>query len=1086
LKPNQRPNIIIGYFKLKVASGIFSKMAETENQNIEGLIKSRYYRRRLFTSSKDLERVDPPLPHCHTVRRAFGRLRLDAVLYVDRAPTAYFKRVKRFDAKNIRQWHTYLWNQHVVPLLVIISDTEVKVYSGQALPTDKDDNVDDYGRLVQVFGKVADVLELDEVLEYIETGEIFRKPDSFNRKNAVDRCLLENLTDTASKLINCPNHAFTPEFAHLFLMRMLFVCYLIERKMINGENFADDAVLSHIGGKYEHLVDMLNDLSLSQAMVALFQLFEHLKAHFNGSLLDTDLNKEKQRVTDQHIQIIRSFLNGDDLRKGQYALSFWAYDFSVIPIETISAIYQGFISEQGELQQTSGAYYTPPHLAELTVDILLENYKKPLYESKVLDPACGSGVFLVSMFNRMAGQWMARRGNHHRKTRARELLNLLENQLFGIDVNETACHITCFSLYVAVLDQLEPWDVEKLKEQGLRFPPLLSAKNKQEPNGKPRTIVHGNFFHPQLKLDSTDFDFVIGNTPWISRDKCNDKFFLDWQRHDKDIRGPQKQIAHGFMWKASERMNDSGKACLLLPAAVLLSKTDKFQTEWLRQVTVEKVINFSDLRFVLFADAIHPGIAVRFNKTKADIVKNKIRYESPKVDIRSQLSGGVYIYDEDTKTIRLSELLAKAQNNEAPEVWKTRLWGTWRDLKLLQRLSDMPRLIDITGTPKKPKRFIKGQGFQAFNPKPTSDIAKIKRKKEPEPPWWSPETLFLPTKKIMDLIVTKNDCQAVDDKFSLLLFPRDRKLFKGPKVLISQGSRDMKVVFCDFEVIFQSSLQTITGNENEKDANLLRFLSVALKSDVIQYYLFHTSANWGTERDKVLFYELLRAPFMPPQATTDPKKSSAIVSEVGQQIKALSRDIQKGKYYGGGRHDVVEELRNELESFICQYYDIDEYEQILVEDTVNYIIPSITPGPNPRKEVKTLMHVNAKQRQTYTETLCKMLNIHARTGRKVEGYVVKSDSQAVVLVSRVKGTPSPYHEKTAPGEMRRVLNRIDTLVEARRGGFVYYRNLKIFDQDHIYIVKPMTFRSWMRTTALNDADEIASAVLKAGEGRRWE
>jgi len=438
-------------------------MAKTANQGIEGLIRSRYYTHGLFTSSDELDRVDPPLAHSHTVRRAFRRLELDAVLYVDRAPTAYFKRVKALDAANIRRWQTYLWNQHVVPLLVIISDTQMKVYSGQSLPSENDEDIDGNGRLVDVFEKVADVLELDQLLASIETGEIFRQPDSFNRKHAVDRCLLENLTATANKLINCPNNPFTAEFAHLFLMRLLFACYLIERKMIKGRHFPDDPVLCRIGGQYNRLVHMLNDLSGSQARDALFRLFHHLKVHFNGSLLDTDLNKEKKDVTDDHIRIIRSFLNGDDLKDNQYTLSFWAYDFSVIPIETISAIYQGFISEQGKLQQTSGAYYTPPHLAELTVDILLENQKKPLYESKVLDPACGSGVFLVSMFNRMANQWMARHDNHQRKTRAKELLHILENKLFGVDVNKTACHITCFSLYLAVLDQLEPWDVEKLR-----------------------------------------------------------------------------------------------------------------------------------------------------------------------------------------------------------------------------------------------------------------------------------------------------------------------------------------------------------------------------------------------------------------------------------------------------------------------------------------------------------------------------------------------------------------------------------------------------------------------------------------------
>lgn len=1067
-------------------------MAKLKNQGIEGLIKSAYYRGRLFMNSDQIDLVDPPLAHSHTVRRAFRRLNLDAVLYVDRMPTAYFKRVSRLDAKNIRQWHTYLWNQHIVPLLVIISDTQIKVYSGQALPTDKDDDVDGSGRLVDVFDKVADVLELDQVLASIETGEIFRKSDSFNRKHAVDRCLLENLTETAKKLINCPKIPFTAEFAHLFLTRLLFTCYLIERQMINGKHFADDPVLCHIGEKYERLIDMLNDLSLSQAGEALFRLFGHLKVHFNGSLLDTDLNKEKKNVTDDHMQIIRSFLNGDDLKKGQYTLSFWAYDFSVIPIETISAIYQGFISEQGKLQQTSGAYYTPPHLAELTVDILLENYNKPLYESKVLDPACGSGVFLVSMFNRMANQWIYKHGQRHRKTRAKELLNILENRLFGIDINKTACHITCFSLYIAVLDHLKPWDVDKLREQGLKFPKLLLASGEQQPENKQKTIIEGNFFDPKLQLNSKDFYFVIGNPPWVSRDKCNDKFFLDWQRRDKDIRGPQKQIAHGFMWKATEHLSNSGKACLLLPTAVLLNKTDKFQSQWFSQVTVERVVNFSDLRFVLFADVAHPAIAVRFNKTKPDIAKNQIRYESPKVDIGSQLGGAVYIYDEDVKIIRLSELLLNAEKKQASIIWKTQFWGTWRDLKLLKRLSNMPRLIDITGSPKRPKKFIKGQGFQPYLPE-YYELVKGKRRPiinkngkykhgPPKPIWWPKEHLYIDAKqKNINLILTKHDnCEfgqyKFDKNFTELRRSPDKVIFKPPMVIITKGFS--RKIFCDFPVIFNNTFQSISGSpENTK---LLMFLAAVLNTNLADYSFLHISANLGVERDQVYVNEIGLLPFPLPESTYDPRTSRMIIDKIAEKICVLKTSIEQERI---GQEQKVKSAMQKIRPLVYEYYDIDEYEQILIEDTVDYIIPSITPTANPKQPIKTLVRVIYDQRKTYTETLCRMLNIHTKKGKKVEGRVVKSDSQAVVVISRAKGEPKPYYEEKAPEEMRQTLNRIDKLLPAKRGGFVYYRNLKIFDKDHIYIVKPMTLRSWMRITALNDADEIASAVLQAGEGR---
>ena len=1043
-------------------------MGKAQNQGLKALIKSAYYSRGLFTTSEQISCIDPPLPHSHTVRRAFERLELDAVLYVDRAPTAYFKRVKDLIAEDIRKWQTFLWNQHIVPLLVVISDTKIKVYSSQALPTNNNNDIDDNGRLVKVFDKVADVLELDEVLASIETGEIFRKPESFNRKHAVDCCLLENLTDTAKKLVHCPDKPFTAEFAHLFLTRLLFTCYLIERKMIKGEHFADDPVLCNIGDKYKLLKDMLNDLPPARAINALFRLFGYLKVHFNGSLLDSDLKEEEKGVTDKHIDVIRSFLNGD-LKNGQYTLSFWAYDFSAIPIETISSIYQGFISEQGKLQETSGAYYTPPHLAELTVDILLDGYKKPLYGSKVLDPACGSGVFLVSMFNRMANQWMSSNGNRHLKTRAKELLNILENHLFGVDVNITACHITCFSLYLAVLEQLEPCDVEEIKKQGLKFPALLSTQNETKP------IVHDNFFNPNLKLASKEFDFVIGNPPWVSRENSTDECFLKYIQGNEAIMAPQKQIAHGFLWKAPEHLNAEGHACLLVPSAVLLNKTtNDFQRKWFKNYNVSRIVNFSDLSFFLFADAIRPACAIRFNKVCPKPDNAVIRYESPKVDIHNQQGGPIFLYDEDVKTIHLSELLSKAQSKEAATVWKTRFWGTWRDSKLLQRLSDMPQLIDITGTPKNNKRFIKGQGLQPYSE------TDAERERTIYKPWWDNSIKYIDSDNPdLNLIITPKDCVDVPANFAKLRMSPNRHLFEWPKVLISQGSKDMKVAFVDFPVLFRHSLQSIAG---EKDGDLLRFLSVVLKSDIIQYYLFHTSANWGTERDKVLLYELLRIPFTPPESTIDSDTSSKIVVEVSDLVKNISKDIQKGKYYGGGRHDAIEKLMEKLETSVCQYYDIDEFEKILVDDTIKIIKPSSTPGSS-REDVPTLKVVGKQQRQIYTETLCRMLNIHAKEGRRVEGHIVKADSQSVVVISRANGKPKPYYETSTSQEMGQVLGRIAKLLPAKKGGFVYYRNLKIFDKDHIYIVKPMTLRSWMRSTALNDADEIASAVLRAGEGR---
>jgi hypothetical protein len=203
---------------------------------------------------------------------------------------------------------------------------------------------------------------------------------------------------------------------------------------------------NHPEGGY-FLSHLFNDLySISKKRNVLCRIFGYVKRVFNGSLFPDSITSESSRYSDGFIQIINNFLNGEEIRTGQRVLGFWAYDFSVIPIETISAIWESFLGEQGKLREAhgdgdskraTGAYYTPLHLAELTVDIALEDIEKktskPIHELKILDPACGSGVFLVSLFCRIAESFYRETKNTKGIDWARKLKPKLK-QLYGIHV----------------------------------------------------------------------------------------------------------------------------------------------------------------------------------------------------------------------------------------------------------------------------------------------------------------------------------------------------------------------------------------------------------------------------------------------------------------------------------------------------------------------------------------------------------------------------------------------------------------------------------------------------------------------------
>ena len=74
------------------------------------------------------------------------------------------------------------------------------------------------------------------------------------------------------------------------------------------------------------------------------------------------------------------------------------------------------------------------------------------HTAKVLDPACGSGVFLVEAFRRLA-RLKAKR--HGRALTRDELHELLGSQIFGMDIDRQAVYVTAFSLYLALLE-LDP------------------------------------------------------------------------------------------------------------------------------------------------------------------------------------------------------------------------------------------------------------------------------------------------------------------------------------------------------------------------------------------------------------------------------------------------------------------------------------------------------------------------------------------------------------------------------------------------------------------------------------------------------
>ncbi len=1054
-----------------------------------------------FFKEFDLDRVQPPVlyrkesqmddnPYSHYMRRAFESMKLDGIFCIEKKPTIYFKEVKQINSKEAQEFHKLLWNQGIATLLVLVSPKEIHIYSGLSLPDNREIRIGQSdNRLVQVIERTAEILELREFIQSVETGKYYQdRSDYFHSENAVDQFLLKNLGNTRDKLIGRFAGKIDSKqkykISHALLGRIIFTCYLVDREIINGHHF------SGAGADGVHtLQELVNNNPPDKVRKILYRLFKNLQTIFNGSMFDDTLSDEYSEINVDHIHILRDFLNGEEIQTGQQ--TFWAYDFSVIPIETISAMYENFLkAESEEAQSDSGAFYTPKHLAEMVVDVAVDDWDT-LLGKRILDPACGSGIFLVILFNRIAEEWRRNHRKVRNSTRVKKLTEIIQTQLCGIDKHQTACRITCFSLYLALLDQLEPRDIRELQQKHQKvLPNLLALEENNWKTHDPPVIYEGNFFDTKIPVPN-DFDLVIGNPPWISRGRATDPKPLEWCLSkanpfletapiNKQTRTsyfmPAKQIAHAFMWKSPLHANPSGKICQLLPSKTFLNRTDTFQEGWFSNFTVDKVIHLADYRRILFEHSICPAVITKYTPLKPDSEKYYFSYDVPKVHHYDPRRGVIYVLPEDQKEISVHELITSSRKKEAPIVWKKRLWGTLRDNRLINRLLSLPRLGEIVGTPEEPKRFICGQGFIKFNQEKYAENPKGYG--VPKPAWWKKEQIFINARsKNINLVLLEEDCEEVGGAFKFLYRNPDKRIFQPPMILVNQGFS--KIAYVDFDVLFQDSLQSICAPEADK--NLLLFLSVVLNSKLATYFFFHTAANWGSERDKVHFFEVKNFPYPLPENHLDPPKANSIINKVSEQIQDLIDQIKSDEFLKRDeRKAMIESIKKRLEPLVYEYYNIADCEKDLIEDTVNVYEPSSTPTTT-KTQIPTLSPTDPEQRKKYVRLICDLLNQWGkRSPYQISGIVTLSESIGLGIVTLYKQEQSiPYSESKSSKILQQTLDRIQKQLPEQKGRIAYRRGLMMFEENQLHIVKPLNVRHWTQTAALNDADEIATAILMA-------
>ena len=363
--------------------------------------------------------------HAGAIRAALDDLGASGVLCVQDVPTVVIVVLDEYDRERVIDLHGRLWNQGLATLLLVLSGHTVRAFSLARKPY-RDGDFDERC-LVRALDAVANVLAVKDFIYGAESGRLWDKHAQFFKPGErIDQVLLANLTAAHEGL---RQHGLSPDGAQALLIQTMFIAYLEDRGIVGPEYFRDAS-----GELSESFAGLLE----SAHATALDRLFASLREDFNGDLFVApsafDTEEVLPRLTRAHMQILARFRDGrEEMVEGGRQLRFWGYDFKYIPIELVSAVYDRFLGTRQAERRERAAYYTPMFLADTVISALWDSVPASTRTKGLfLDPACGSGVFLVRSFQRLCEHW---RETHKAQTIRWDSLRTIVSRLHGRDID---------------------------------------------------------------------------------------------------------------------------------------------------------------------------------------------------------------------------------------------------------------------------------------------------------------------------------------------------------------------------------------------------------------------------------------------------------------------------------------------------------------------------------------------------------------------------------------------------------------------------------------------------------------------------
>lgn len=394
---------------------------------------------------------------------------------------------------------------------------------------------------------------------------------------------------------------------------------------------------------------------------ALVKLLSALEERFNGNVFTLDPADRQSLKGNSQLARFARLIEGREELNGQ--LTLWQlYSFKDLPVELISHIYQLFVTD------SNSSVYTPPFLVRLMLDEALSWERLDRLQQNneiILDPACGSGVFLVEAYKRLVLHWRSRNGW---KRPGVTVLKGLLKKVHGVDLEEGAVELAAFSLCLALCDALEPETIRA----SIKLFPLLAGK----------TLHHSCFFQAkEAGLIKESVGLVTGNPPFTSS-LGTPGAERSYQRYESTHGSlPDKQLAYLFLHEGMEMVAEGGALCMLQQYNLLYNQQSlSFRRDFIAKWDVREILDFVSVRGLFQKGGADTKVIVVLAEAAKPAADRRILHATFRRSGRVDAEQG---FDIDYYDLHwLPRALALGNDG----VWRADLLGGGRVLGFLDRL----------------------------------------------------------------------------------------------------------------------------------------------------------------------------------------------------------------------------------------------------------------------------------------------------------------------------------------------------------------------------------------------------------------